>query len=247
MKLSYKRKNAGLCRVLSVATFLAGSIAFAASLSEPPANFESSPAGSFQWEGSKWSLASYDSNWHSVKQSALKSLSGESPAESSSIEDGKWSFRVSGSAPTVGSRGDRLWTIDEHLQRLGENTIGVHYHVSFPDEVEGESVALEVTIPVSSCAGKAVEIDGNLVTLPEVNTESAILFRGSVRTVVLPVSEGTLTFMFTGYVQLQDNRRWGGDTFSLRLHLNKAKPDESAPTSSAVNYALKMNTKFTPQ
>lgn len=248
MRSSLKRKNTGLRGLLcAAAAFVAvGTVGFATSVSETPENFNINPDGSFTWVGARWSVISYNSKWQTVNQDALKTTSGGSPEGGISVEEGKWTFRVSGVVPAVGSRGDRVWTLDEHLRHLSENTIGVNYRVSFPDKVDGESAAMVITIPISGSAGRDVEFDGVPLTLPEAKGESPQLFKGRISMVTLPVAGGTLALKCSGYVELQDQRKWGGNNYSLRISFDRARPDASGTPSASIDYSMWVSAKFTP-
>ena len=144
--------------------------------------------------------------------------------------------------PTTFSKDWQSWTTVNHprifkLLRFSANSF--QYHLDLPGGGNGSleftledghlngvldlkqgtlirTLCLASTFPISLYAGKKVEIDGGLHTLPN-EFEKESVFDGIVKRFRFPTKTGELLFEGNFYLRIQDGRKWEGIGFGVRI------------------------------
>lgn len=75
---------------------------------------------------------------------------------------------------------------------------------------------LNSLLPVSRYCGASFEVDGEIYQFPKEFTKEA-LYAGSAKRFRIPVKKGEILIEGNYYLRVQDDRKWDGSTFNIRL------------------------------
>ena len=75
---------------------------------------------------------------------------------------------------------------------------------------------LNSLLPVSRYRGTSFEVDGKIYQFPKEFTKEA-LYAGSAKRFRIPVKNGEILIEGNYYLRVQDDRKWDGSTFNIRL------------------------------
>lgn len=160
------------------------------------------PRGELVVRGLTLTALHYDDAWRMTSPQMAVSERG-------AAVDGAWRL----AAPWKLAAGSAVLT--EEVRRDGEG-IAVSAHLA--TSAATNLFCLSLALDGPTYRGKALRLDEAVVELPRESPKVQVHYAGGVSTVRVPLADGgTLELSGTLTVQVQDNRTWNSDTFSLRL------------------------------
>lgn len=122
--------------------------------------------------------------------------------------------------------------IDERIIAAAPDRLEYRTVITAPQAVNTRLLSLNASLPLERFCGMQLHLDGNrTITLPkEFNpTKSPMLFNGNVTQVLIPGPDGNLVLSGKLHLQVQDDRKWNHQEYTIRLLFN---PDHGALTRS---------------
>lgn len=184
-----------------------------------PTSFIGNPtAAGFSVGGNFFELQFFDAQWKVTTQSKLKPLTGFPQRNRSS---GDWAWELRGELQPNPSQTPLLLT-----QKLNINSPGIldlRYDVKGLSGLARNDLALCIQLPTAHLAGRSVIMDQNEIPLPETLGKPVLTRRSGIKEIRLPGRGGEMLLQGNFSIILQDDRKWSGKRFSLRLSLASTK------------------------
>jgi len=150
-----------------------------------------------------------------------------------------------GAAPTEVIRGELTTArgparLVERIEPAGG---GIRYSVVFSSArpLPTNELAAAFLLPLSAFAGKTLRLDGRPLVLPAAprpRGQARILVKKNVREVILPMPTGALIVTGNFNFLVQDDREWGDERYSMRLHFS---PDSGRISTSRIDLRLTLD------
>ncbi|WFB36267.1 hypothetical protein P3T73_00630 [Kiritimatiellota bacterium B12222] len=170
--------------------------------------------------GIAWKFATYDQKWkwYGADNAYKATQSIKKDEATNEVNSISWQgpFSAGGQNP--------LFQLQEAFTYSSGNSANFTWTVSSPVPFATNIIAVETKLPASRYAGSFFEMDSDFKFFPGLPSKNENLYMKTVRKLVLPVKGGGL--MITGQpfmVQIQDRRKHGDDTFTVRLFINSGK------------------------
>ncbi|GAT35250.1 hypothetical protein TSACC_3314 [Terrimicrobium sacchariphilum] len=169
-----------------------------------------SPAagGSFVLGDLAFSLAHFDSTWRRVDQTDFKTEQGYPR-----VENGEWKTR---GAMKLSDSSSLL--VEETISEGRDGAIHVRYDVEKLGDIPTQVLCVTTSLPIEASAGREIKVNGSPQVLPN-DFENTVLFTGVARDLALPGASGEISVNGGRYAYIQDDRRWGGEAFQIRIPL----------------------------
>jgi hypothetical protein len=126
---------------------------------------------------------------------------------------------------------------------LGENS--VHYSINLDSQNAHDIACLGYTfrLPAKNFVNKDLQINGKPVHLP-LKFDELHLATGEMKSIVIPLANGSLTISGNYKFKLQDLRKWNIAAYSLHFHIPFKKPFKKAEFELSLNYqSIKLPTE----
>ncbi len=200
----------------ALAALLCGSADLSAAETKLPDSFKIRPDGSFIAEDISFGITHYSDKWvpsmqskHTVKSDAKNPLI----TNSSWTLNGKFQF-------ASGKGAD----ITETITALSSESINYSAKISSDEEIPTNELAFKISIGTDKYAGKNISIDGKTIPLPAIfeNDKMTIFSSKTVKNISIPVSNGKLSLDGEFQLMIQDDRKFKGESFSIRIKFNPA-------------------------
>lgn len=158
-------------------------------------------------DGVSYELVHFAKGWkHSAQSNAFTPSSQQKQADGSIVTEG-----------TYQSAGGKL-TLKETVSPVGDNSVKITWELQAASPVPSEDVRFVLSFPVSKYAGSQVIAGKEKIDLPRKQGEVNMKFPANVKDLRLGLSEGELVVKIPGgYTALQDNRKYGNQTFSVSV------------------------------
>lgn len=173
-----------------------------------PSNLTQTGGGGFVFGDRAFSLAHFDASWRRVDQTDLKIESGYPR-----VENGEWKTR---GLMKLSENSSLL--VEESLRSIEDGSILVRYDVEKRGDIPTESLCVATSLPIDASAGRGMRVNGALLALPR-TFEDTVLFTGAANEIALPGASGEIFVSGGKYAYAQDDRRWGGEAFQIRIPL----------------------------
>ncbi|HSI85783.1 MAG TPA: hypothetical protein VK970_18510 [Candidatus Methylacidiphilales bacterium] len=173
---------------------------------------QTAPGGIFNFGGNEFQVKHFDPVWKASVQSQLIPEPGFPK-----VTGDEWELQ--GKVPVEGAASPL--TLTEKLKRVDDNSFRVSYLATHPNGLPTKSLSLTVEIPIDLGASQTVTLDNTASVLPAQFRDVVVLTNPRVRSITLPARNGDI--MITSdvgtmmNVLVQDDRKFGADTFSIRL------------------------------
>ncbi len=161
--------------------------------------------------------------------------------------DQGWKFSAPNAAPAQGPDSSTFTMKVGNAEIAGEAKLVVkdgkgeaEWSFKTQKDVTVNCLAISINFPIAVLGGGTFDCDGKKGTFPLVFSGSSGLGGADVTAFGVNFPDGksfTFTFAKPAYVGLQDNRQWGGQTYTIRVNLVKGMNVRLTPSES---YALKM-------
>jgi hypothetical protein len=178
-------------------------------------------------EGHPFQLGFYGPNWTGYTKTNAQTLNFL--GEGAENVPGEGLRRVG--TFTVGVNGTFGY---QEIKRVGKNSVQLKVNLDSESEIRGESLAFQLVLPLKILKGQAVVLDGKKRKIGASLSDWRYQTQEALHNLIIPMERGTLSVSGKCRLLLQDNRRFGSDTFSLRLLL-PGFPGKVKKTSLQVN------------
>lgn len=155
--------------------------------------------GNIELDGWRATPTTYTENWHGLQPAADRQIFKRIKSENGVL------FQMDFTNGTAGKLA---------LALEGEERV-----VSSVEMERGTLVkpfCLNSLLPVSRYRGTSFEVDGKIYPFPKEFTKEA-LYAGSAKRFRIPVKNGEILIEGNYYLRVQDDRKWDGSTFNIRL------------------------------
>lgn len=155
--------------------------------------------GNIELDGWRATPTTYTENWHGLQPAADRQIFKRIKSENGVL------FQMDFTNGTAGKLA---------LALEGEERV-----VSSVEMERGTLVkpfCLNSLLPVSRYRGTSFEVDGKIYQFPKEFTKEA-LYAGSAKRFRIPVKNGEILIEGNYYLRVQDDRKWDGSTFNIRL------------------------------
>ncbi len=189
-----------------------------------------SPNGIFTVDGARFALGHFDNAWAVTSQESTRVNAGYPQVSAGNFET-RGEFQVRGS--------DEPLHLVETVTRQGADMIGLKWQLDHTKGLVSRTLCVQTVLPVAGFAGKSLRVDGKDCVLPVELKDSGVFFQAQVRELVIPTAHGTVTITGSFSLFVQDNRTWGGDNYSVRIHVS--------PPGQVIKHAeLQLSLRYQP-
>ncbi len=120
---------------------------------------------------------------------------------------------------------------------------GIRYRVAFTSSspIPTNELATAFLLPLAAFGGRTIRVDGRalrLPTAPRPKGSARILAKSNVREVIVPMPRGALILAGNFDFLIQDDREWGDQRYSMRLHFT---PDSGSISSSRIDLRMTLD------
>jgi len=172
-------------------------------------------------------IVHYDDKWGmaGLDKGSFIANPGPKPTANKYILDGKWSVKSG------------VFHLNGAVSRSQDGGALVDLSFKSDTPVPTRLLAANVAIPIDGMAGKSIIVDGTPVKLPELFGDMMVFRKAKVEKVVLMLKQRTLEIQGKFELFIQDNRKFNGNSYSLRLY---ATPSEGSIAEAKLNFSLKL-------
>jgi hypothetical protein len=126
---------------------------------------------------------------------------------------GKWEVRGKYNSPKTPATFDFRQTVED----VDSDSVKYSARLTNDAGVDTESLYLAIVLPVSALAGKAVTFDGDPKVFPAEYKDQRVHGGDGLSRTVIPVQGGSMVVDGNYNVFVQDNRKYGSESFEIRL------------------------------
>ncbi|HOK05095.1 MAG TPA: hypothetical protein PLN24_07580, partial [Victivallales bacterium] len=176
-----------------------------------------SKTGNMQVDNVKISLVHYGKNWKANGQSASSiKPEGDYPK----IDEKSWNLKG-----TFLTADNDIFTLNQNIKKLSDYSILYEASVANQNGIFSEAIALQIEVPVNGMAGREVSVNDDKITLPiDYDENKWLLFSsGNIKKISLPLSSGRLSIEGNYPLLIQDNRKFNGNSYSIRIGMSPSK------------------------
>lgn len=198
--------------------FIAGAMALATAFcaAAGPDAFKFNKDGSLAVDGIPAKIIHFDPGWGLTSQGD-GSVAPEAgyPKE----EGGVWIFK--GKFSVKGG----VFSLEERASKLSGNSISYEASVKSEQPVPTKELALCLSLPVESFAGRTLDIGGEKVSLPVEFNEVVVKSKAAFGSFTLPCQATKMRVEGDGSVLVQDDRKFEAQSYSLRFRFTPSAGD----------------------
>lgn len=175
--------------------------------------------GNMAWHGITFYAAHFSPDWKRLSQQQQQRTAGFPKTDGNSWTS-EGLLRASWTA-------DSPILLRQQVTGEGGNTLQLAYEATSEKGTPTQEMFLQVEIPISIGAGKAVVLNGTAHTLPKQFGTSRLFTQGKPQptTLVIPAASGTLTIKGSFSLMAQDQREWNQNVYALRLRFSPERRD----------------------
>lgn len=181
-------------------------------LGQPMKGLKIEKTGELKLDDARIGILHFAKGWLSRRQGS----DSVQPAPGYPKKEGE-TWRLDG---TFKAQTGELFTLSEQLS--GEGTNAMRYKVTLASDagIDTESLSLAIDLPVKRYANKTLQFDDRNLVLPEMFGEMGLISVPNAAKVIIPTTTGVLEIEGPVAAYVQDERRWNGDTYQMRLNFS---------------------------
>ena len=132
------------------------------------------------------------------------------------------------------TRAGKKFDFDEKITRISKNELDYSAKLKNDGGIDSKLLCLSIDLPIGAC--KAVMVDDKKIILPEKFGKMTVQGTCSAKKLVLPLADGKLQIQGDLKVMIQDNRKFKGNHFSIRLNFTQ---NQGVIKDSSINLNVK--------
>lgn len=155
--------------------------------------------GYFELDGWRATPTTYSESWQALQPTSSRQIFKKIDSESGVL------FQINFAGGASGK-----------LALALENEENATASVNMENGSLAKPFCLNTLLPVSSYEGTKFEADGKIGHFPK-EFDKTVIFAGTVKRFRIPSKNGEILIEGNFYLRIQDDRKWNGSTFNIRL------------------------------